>query len=61
MRGTDEETYTVRPLMRKLILFKSSQKCVMADRSMSISSSVHLLLKLNGKFCFRSFVRSLCL
>lgn len=43
---TDEETYTVRPLIRKLMLFKSSQKCVMADRSISISSSVHLLLKL---------------
>uniref|UniRef100_A0A7G3AKX4 Putative secreted protein n=1 Tax=Lutzomyia longipalpis TaxID=7200 RepID=A0A7G3AKX4_LUTLO len=29
--------------MRRLILFKSSLKCVIADLSISISSSVHLL------------------
>lgn len=37
-------TYTVLPFILKLILFKSSQKRVIDVRSISISSSVHLLL-----------------
>lgn len=46
-KGTDEETlgtYTVRPLIRWLTWFRSSLKRVTAERSISISSSVHLLL-----------------
>lgn len=39
-----KKTYTVLPLIWRLILFKSSQNRVIADLNMSISSSVHLLL-----------------
>lgn len=39
-----KKTYTVLPLIWRLILFKSSQNRVIADLNISISSSVHLLL-----------------
>jgi hypothetical protein len=41
-------TYTVLPLMCSLILLRSSPKCFTACRSISISSSVHFLLR---KWC----------
>lgn len=46
--GTDNQwvkTYTVRSLMTELILFKSSPKRLTAERSISISVSVHLALE----------------
>lgn len=53
------QTYTVRSLMTELILFRSSPKRLTAERSISISVSVHLALgrsvetgdKQRSKYC----------
>lgn len=39
------KTYTVRSLMTELIVFRSSPKRLTAERSISISVSVHLALE----------------